>query len=620
MTKEEFIKKARELHGDKYSYELVPDEFNANSKVKIVCPVHGEFEQCARTHYRKSGCPKCALDGRVKSMRSSNDEFIAKLKTVFGDKYGTDLVEYKDGETKVKLVCDKHGVFEKTPHELLRGNGCPVCGSERGHATRRILFDNVVKRANTIHHNKYDYEKFIYNGFFTKSTIICPIHGEFEQSMSKHLLGQGCPLCGRESSADVQRKGADEFIAESKKKFGDKFDYSKVVYVNNKTNVLLKCDKHGWFEITPQSHLNSKTGCKLCGMEITKDVQTKDKEYMVQKAREVHGDKYTYDNFVYVNWHTPGLVTCPKHGDWLVNAVNHIGNGSGCPKCVENTSKWEDEIYEFIKSLDVECEQSNRSVLNGKEIDILVKSFGIGIECDGLRWHSEQYRDKNYHLQKTEECLKNGVRLIHIFEDEWVNKGDICRSVLSNLFGKTENKVYARKCEIKNVEHAIKKDFLNKNHLQGDANSSINLGLYYEDELVSLMTFSSPRLNVGGKKKEGSFELVRFCSKLNINVIGGASKLLNYFVQEFKPKEITTFSDNRWSDGHLYETLGFKLDHISAPNYFYVDGMKRHNRFKFRKSVLVKEGYDPNKSEHEIMLERGMYRIYDCGTRVYKYG
>ena len=274
MTKEEFINKARELHGDKYSYELVPDEFNANSKVKIVCPVHGEFEQCARTHYRKSGCPKCALDGRVKSMRSSNDEFIAKLKTVFGDKYGTDLVEYKDGDTKVKLVCDKHGVFEKTPHELLRGNGCPVCGSERGHANRRILFDNVIKRANTIHHNKYGYEKFIYNGFFTKSTIICPIHGEFEQSMSKHLLGQGCPLCGRESSADAQRKGTDEFIAESKKKFGDKFDYSKVVYVNNKANVLLKCDKHGWFEITPQSHLSSKTGCKLCGMEITKDVQT----------------------------------------------------------------------------------------------------------------------------------------------------------------------------------------------------------------------------------------------------------------------------------------------------------------------------------------------------------
>ena len=133
------------------------------------------------------------------------------------------------------------------------------------------------------------------------------------------------------------------------------------------------------------------------------------------------------------------------------------------------------------------------------------------------------------------------------------------------------------------------------------------------------MTFGNLRKNLGSTSKEGCYELLRFCNKLNTTVVGGASKLFKHFLKEYKPKEVISYCDRRWSEGNLYEMLGFEFSHNSKPNYFYVINGKRENRFKYRKDILVKEGFDPNKSEHEIMLERGIYRIYDCGCKVYKY-
>ena len=131
------------------------------------------------------------------------------------------------------------------------------------------------------------------------------------------------------------------------------------------------------------------------------------------------------------------------------------------------------------------------------------------------------------------------------------------------------------------------------------------------------MTFGAKRKSLGSKSEEECYELLRFCNKLNTTVIGGASKLLKHFVKVHNPNEIISYCDRRWSQGDLYEKLGFKFDHVSQPNYYYVIKGKRENRFKYRKSELVKQGFDKNKTEHEIMLERGIYRIYDCGTKAY---
>jgi hypothetical protein len=223
------------------------------------------------------------------------------------------------------------------------------------------------------------------------------------------------------------------------------------------------------------------------------------------------------------------------------------------------------------------------------------------------------YKSNDYHLKKTEECEKQGIHLIHVFEDDWIYKQDIVKSRIMSLLCKSE-KIYARKCEIKEIkDNKLVKDFLETNHLQGYIGAKVKLGLYFEEKLVSLMTFGNLRKSMGKKSSHNTYELIRFCNELNVNIIGGASKLLKYFVKNYKPEEIISYADRSWSQGNLYKKLGFEFVCKTRPNYYYViDGHKKY-RFSFRKDILVKNGYDPKKSEHQIMNDRKIYRIYDSG-------
>ena len=288
-----------------------------------------------------------------------------------------------------------------------------------------------------------------------------------------------------------------------------------------------------------------------------------------------------------------------------------------CNPIDSHNSEPEKNILKFINELNIFNQSGNRKILNGFELDIYIPSHNLAIEFNGLYWHNELHKVDNYHLNKTLECENKGIKLIHIFEDEWIHKEEIVKSRLKNLLGLTEDRVYARKCKIKGVSNSISREFLNKNHLQGNINSSIQLGLYLNDELVSLMTFGKLRKAMGSSNVEGSFELTRFCNKLNTSVIGGADKLLKHFIKTYKPNQIVSYADRRWSQGDLYEKLGFKFVHNSKPNYWYVKQQRRVYRFKYRKSELIKDGFDPNKSEREIMFDRKIFRIYDCGNKKY---
>lgn len=277
----------------------------------------------------------------------------------------------------------------------------------------------------------------------------------------------------------------------------------------------------------------------------------------------------------------------------------------------------EQEIVDLIKeNYKGKIIQSDRKILKGKELDIYLPELNIAIEFNGLYWHNELYKEKRYHLDKTLLCKNKNIKLIHIFEDEWVYKKEIVKSRILNMLNKSI-KIYARKCIIKEVDNEECKNFLKDNHIQGFVGSKVKLGLYYNEQLVSLMTFGSKRKNLGQNKKENEYELLRFCNILNVSVIGSASKLLKHFIKNYNPINITSYADRRWSDGNLYKKLNFKKISETVPNYYYIINDKRYNRFNFRKDVLVKEGYDPNHTEHDIMLSRNIYRIYDCGS--YKY-
>jgi hypothetical protein len=305
------------------------------------------------------------------------------------------------------------------------------------------------------------------------------------------------------------------------------------------------------------------------------------------------------------------------------------------PRCIvcypkQQNSIFQKEIFYYLKSIipdKLEIVENTKKILpSGKELDIYFPSLKLAIECDGLYWHSEVSgeKSKQYHLNKTTECEIMGIRLIHIFEDEWIEKTTIVKSKLSNLL-KVEklNKIYARKCEVRVVNKPVKKEFLNTYHIQGNDNSSLYLGLFYNSELVSIMSFNKLRVCFNNKNADhdGVFELVRFAT--STSVIGAGSKLLSHFIKTHHPKKIISYADKRWSTGNLYRTIGFKKISEGTPNYWYFgrgNSYKRHHRFAFAKHTLSKKlkFFDPNLSEWENMKLNGWDRIWDCGSLKYQ--
>jgi hypothetical protein len=291
-----------------------------------------------------------------------------------------------------------------------------------------------------------------------------------------------------------------------------------------------------------------------------------------------------------------------------------------CNPVNEIKSFKEIEISEYLESLGFNVERNNREALEGKELDTYVPEKNIGIEFNGLYWHCDLFKQDTYHLLKTEVANSKGIELFHIFEDEWLYKKEIVKSILKAKLGIVENRIFARKCEIKEITSKESKVFLEENHIQGSINASIRLGLFYDGSLVTLMTFGKKRKVMGSKSVDGEFEMYRFCNKLNTSVIGGASRLLKYFVNNYAPKKIISYADRRYSTGNLYEKLGFNFVKTTEPNYWYFKKPDyiRYHRFNFRKDVLVKEGYDKNLSEYEIMISRNYFRIFDCGNIKYE--
>jgi len=286
-------------------------------------------------------------------------------------------------------------------------------------------------------------------------------------------------------------------------------------------------------------------------------------------------------------------------------------------------SNIEVELLNFIENnYNKEIIKNSKQIISPYELDIYLPDIKLAFEFNGLYWHCELEKDKNYHLNKTNLCEQQEIHLIHIYEDDWLYKQDIVKSRILNLLGKSKV-IYARECEIKEqIEFKEYKIFLIKNHIQGYNIGKYNLGLYYNNELVSLMTFGKLRKNLGQISKEGYFELLRFCNKINTTIVGGANKLFIYFVKKYNPIKIISYADRSWTMNNsktLYDKLNFKLITKTLPNYFYIIDGCRENRFKYRKDVLVKQGFDKNKSEHDIMLENDFYRIYDSGNLKYEW-
>lgn len=283
-------------------------------------------------------------------------------------------------------------------------------------------------------------------------------------------------------------------------------------------------------------------------------------------------------------------------------------------------STYEQEIKDFLNSINCVFRENDRKLLNGKEIDIFIPKHNLGIEFNGLFWHSDLYVDDDYHYNKTKIANSKGIQILHVFEDEWVHRKNIVKSIILAKMGQFDQRIYARKCVIKEIGNNESEIFLNTNHIQGSIGAKFKYGLYYNGELVSIMTFGKLRKALGGTSSPNQYEMLRFCNKLRCQVIGGASKLLNRFVSEIKPEKIVTYADKRYSNGNLYSKLNFLPKGETKPNYWYVDknNLLKEHRFNYRKNVLVEQGFGKNKTEREIMHENDKPRIYDCGNLKYE--
>ena len=337
-------------------------------------------------------------------------------------------------------------------------------------------------------------------------------------------------------------------------------------------------------------------------------------------------DKSSLDIIEYVDKHVI-RVRCRKcGGEFITNNLSYLPyDVIFCKNCSEEYKSYKPavKIYDLLNICNIEYVKNNRQIIKPYELDIFIPSLNLAFEINGNFWHSELIgKDKNYHINKTKLCYENGIKLVHIFEDEIVNKWNIVESRIKSIIGKSL-KLYARKCSIVEISGKDKKDFMYQNHIQGDANSSINIGLKHENELVAVMTLSKERVIYNGKSADGQYELIRYANKCGITVVGGFSRLLNYFITKYSPCKIKTFCDIRWSGlNHaqtVYSKCGFTYINNSKPNYWYMyktDVLTRKHRYNFTKHSILKKHpeLDSALTEWELMKKLGFNRIWDCGN------
>lgn len=407
-TKEEFIKDAREKHGDKYDYSKV-EYMNNYTKVCIICPEHGEFWQGPKDHAKGQGCPKC--NGKY---APTIEEWIVSARKVHGNKYDYSNVKYVNYETKVCIICPEHGEFWQTPNNHLSGKGCYKCSGCYVPTT-----EEWIVSARKIHGDKYDYSKVKYVNNATKVCIICKEHGEFWQKPNNHNNGQGCPKCGFEKNCENKTLTKEEFIKKAKEVHYNKYEYTKVNYISTQTKVCIICPEHGEFWQTPNSHTQGH-GCPKCRNEATGERCRLSKEDFIKKANEIHHGRYDYHKVKYKNNSTKVCITCPEHGEFWQKPNSHLSD-QGCPKC--NLSHLERSMMHYLDEHSITYDYQKRfDWLGLQSLDFYLPDYNVGIECQGIQHFKpiERFGGENSFIEcqkrdkkKKKLCEKHGVKLLY---------------------------------------------------------------------------------------------------------------------------------------------------------------------------------------------------------------
>lgn len=654
-----YIEKAIKIHGNKYDYSK-SNAHSCKDKAIFICPIHGEFKQTWDNHVNGgSGCPKCA-----KCHKYTNEEWIEEASKKHNGKYDYSKTNYVKARDKVIVIChekdefgEEHGEFEIRAGNHIAGIGCPKCAKKY-----RPTTDEWIRKARKVHGDKYLYDKVSYNGSDKKVLITCPIHGDFWQEAASHLSGVGCPKCrgGVEMTTE-------EYIDRLKQVHGNRYDYSKVNYINAKEKIDIICSRHGVFRQLPYQHLQGQ-GCPKC--------KSSKLENILMKLFEKNNIQYTYqyrlknDNIMYcdffLNEHNI-VVECQGEQHFVPTSFGNNKTEEFCKKNYENilnhdklkyetcmakginvvyftipkyfnsnnvildTDFYKDKLLitdtqKLLEYLDsVQILETNDSFFDffkdlKKDVDRNIINVNGAIRYkDYMVLYIPLVPNKRGELNdRRRQYIKRGYKVIIVFEDEYLNHKDIVLSKIRHLFKMDEQpKIMARKCNIRTIERNEAKNFLIKNHIQGFVNSSVYLGAYNNDTLIAVMSFTRERGN--------EWTLTRFASDNHYVCCGIGGKLFKYFIRNNDFNVIKSFADKRWTyntEKNLYLELGFSEEKNMPPEYRYFKNGEiiRHHKFNFRKQVLHRKyGLSMALTETEMVKKLGYDRIWDCGLIKYIY-
>jgi hypothetical protein len=552
--------------GEKILVDVEDLSSSSTFKVDVKCTICKEEKKITWSAYYKQTngdeneyyCINCCLIKRIETNKqryggnspTCSNEIVNKIKSTNQERYGNNSSLHGSRQH----ITDE--IFFKKYGERTASNNEDVKAKMKNTFLERYGVDSALKHPDFLEKMKNtNFERWGVDNVSKSETVINKIRDTNLEKYGKEWYYQTEEFKNKSKKTNLERYGSE--------KYADSIAH-KISVINNRIN------NYPEIEIVDYSKRIFKLKCFECDQEF--EIST---DLLYKRYKD-------------------GRTLCTK-----CNKLN-CSFRSGA----------EIEIYNFLISKGIKCEYSVRNKIKG-ELDIFLPEYNVAIEFNGIFWHSEYFKSRNYHLNKYKSCIDKNIKLIQIWEDEWNNQKEQVKSIILSKLGIYENKIYARKCQIKEVDFKTKDNFLNENHLQGSCKSSINLAMFYEDEIVSIMTFGKRRIN----SKE-TYELIRFCNSKNTIVIGGASKLFEYFKKNYDISNIVSYSDNNISNGEIYEKLKFEKTNETI-NYYWCDGKKRYHRFTFNKKRLVSKGNDASKSGSQIMKELGYYRIFGSGIKTW---
>lgn len=600
---------------------------------------YGEYWQFVTVHLNGGSHPE------KKKLQAGRERFEQRLLECFhGDITMTDHSKYVDGRTDITLRCIRHGEFTVNPHYLLNGGGCPSCMRDNDGKGEKLL--SFIKS----HSDEFiDTSLFEYKGSQEKVVLIDnaqdengEVYGRFEVLPGNILRMTSVAHPKRKRKHANSEKISDwcgvlEKLQRSTNP-NDKLEFIAETYQGMKKPMLiishaLKPDgtEYGEFFQSPYNLIYKHYTHHELAHKRYSDTRRRSNTEFIEEAKKIHDGKewYDYSNSVYHTKRSKVEVICHRkyadgteHGPFYT-VPEHFLRGTGCPHCANTISQKEKEILEYVKSI-VGCENvvsNDRKVLDGMEIDVYVPSLNVGFEYNGLLWHSVKFKpDQNYHLEKTRLAESKGVKLIQIFEDEYLNHRDIVLHKIKHILGKNDAiKIGGRKCDVKEITYNESFEFLNTYHIQGGVKATKYYGAYYNGNLVGVMTFKD--------ENNGLWDLNRFATDYHYSIPGLASKIFKIFLVSNECKTVKSFLDKRWTNSNepnLYTRLGFKKAGETKPEYRYISNgcNERMHKFSFRKERLLKQYpniLNAQMTEREMTETLGYTRIYDCGLIKYIY-